>query len=236
MRYLGGKTRLAKRITQAIFDNTPKRDLYIEPMIGGGSVFTTTASNFKKAIGSDIHQDLMLMYQALQKGWLPPDSLTEEEYQYLKTQDPSPLRAFAGFGCSFGGKWFAGYARGGDKNYAGQSYRNIMKQLPTLTLPTNVFQFRDYTSFTPEEVNGAVMYFDPPYQHTTSYKGTAPFNHTLFFDTCRLYHQQGATVFVSEFNTPEDFTPVLEVQRPVGLGSSKHNTSYTTNTDRLFML
>ena len=36
----GGKSRLAKRIGAAILENTNQRGQYIEPMIGGGSVFT----------------------------------------------------------------------------------------------------------------------------------------------------------------------------------------------------
>ena len=39
MRYLGGKTRLAKHIANAILADTDRRGDYIEPMIGGGSVF-----------------------------------------------------------------------------------------------------------------------------------------------------------------------------------------------------
>ena len=36
MMYLGGKSRLAKRIGAAILENTDQRGQYIEPMIGGG--------------------------------------------------------------------------------------------------------------------------------------------------------------------------------------------------------
>ena len=36
MMYLGGKSRLAKRIGAAILENTNQRGQYIEPMIGGG--------------------------------------------------------------------------------------------------------------------------------------------------------------------------------------------------------
>ena len=35
VRYLGGKTRLAKQIAQAILEDTSERGTYIEPMIGG---------------------------------------------------------------------------------------------------------------------------------------------------------------------------------------------------------
>ena len=53
------------------------------------------------------------MWKALQSGWEPPDIVTEAEYQYIKDhkdEDPA-LAGFVGFGCTFGAKWFAGYAR-----------------------------------------------------------------------------------------------------------------------------
>ena len=37
MRYLGGKSRLAKRIGATILEHSNQRGYYIEPMIGGGS-------------------------------------------------------------------------------------------------------------------------------------------------------------------------------------------------------
>ena len=104
VRYLGGKTRLAKHIANAILTDTPNRKTYLEPMIGGGSVFAAMAPHFDFAVGADIHPDLILMYQALAQGWLPPTYVTEEEYQTLKHDpEPSALRGFVGFGCSFGG-------------------------------------------------------------------------------------------------------------------------------------
>ena len=101
MMYLGGKSRLAKRIGAAILENTNQRGQYIEPMIGGGSVFFELAPHFQKSFGGDIQEDLILMYRALADGWVPPDTVTEEEWRELRDSPPSALRAFAGFGCSF---------------------------------------------------------------------------------------------------------------------------------------
>ena len=112
MMYLGGKSRLAKRIGAAILENTDQRGQYIEPMIGGGSVFFELAPHFQMSYGGDVQEDLILMYQALADGWVPPDTVTEEEWRELRDSPPSAMRAFAGFGCSFGGRFFEGYARG----------------------------------------------------------------------------------------------------------------------------
>ena len=91
--YLGGKSRLAKRIGAAILENTNQRCQYIEPMIGGGSVFFELAPHFQKSFGGDIQEDLILMYQALADGWVPPDTVTEDEWRELRDSEPSALRA-----------------------------------------------------------------------------------------------------------------------------------------------
>ena len=49
MRYLGGKTRLAKHIAEAILTDTDSRSTYIEPMVGGGSVLAEMSPHFENA-------------------------------------------------------------------------------------------------------------------------------------------------------------------------------------------
>ena len=65
---------------------------------------------------SDVNRPLITMYKALQDGWIPPSTVTEEMYaEYKGIQDAEdPLTAFIGIGCSFSGKWFGGYARSGE--------------------------------------------------------------------------------------------------------------------------
>lgn len=43
------------------------------------------------------------------------------------------LTGFVGFGCSFGGKWFGGYAKNKtNTNYALQSKKSLLKDMATL--------------------------------------------------------------------------------------------------------
>ena len=231
VRYLGGKTRLAKHIAKAILDDTPNRKTYLEPMIGGGSVFTAMAPHFEHAIGADIHPDLIMMYEALANGWVPPSTVTEEEYQALKQEtEPSALRGFVGFGCSFGGRWFGGYARNtGGTNYAAHSKRSVLKQVPALE--DRSFVCTSYNAFEPKE--GAVVYLDPPYEGTTSYIRTPKFDHELFWEIARKWRDRGVLVYVSEFNAPEDFEVIWEKERKVGVGEQS-NAKYKTRIDRLY--
>ena len=120
------------------------------------------------------------MYQALADGWVPPTSLSEEEYRELKVAEPSALRGFAGFGCSFGGKWFDEFARGGGRDHANESYKALVRQAPTLR--GRQFMHQSYDQFPPGP--GDVVYLDPliwaqpvtkaPHVLTMTYFGTPP--------------------------------------------------------------
>lgn len=85
-------------------------------------------------IANDIHPELIIMWRALQKGWIPPSLVSEEDYVKAKAGEGFPfLRGFIGFGCSFGGKWFGGYARDSqERNYALQSKNSVLKQIASM--------------------------------------------------------------------------------------------------------
>lgn len=90
---------------------------------------------FSRKILNDRHKYLIAMLQGVQNGYNLPESITPEEYRYIrdhKDEDPA-LAGFVGFGCSFGGKWFGGYARNASgTNYALQSKRSLLKDMATL--------------------------------------------------------------------------------------------------------
>jgi DNA adenine methylase len=221
MQYLGGKFRIARELSKVILDATPERSLYWEPFIGGGNVFEHLAPHFARAIGSDIHPDLMLMWQALQDGWIPPDSISETEYAALKHAEPSALRGFAGFGCSFGGKWFAGYARGDQKRNYATNARNTLARQNSAWSATNVtFRCMDYAEFDPAA--GAVIYCDPPYAETTGYKSTPSFDHPKFWETAARWAAQGCHVFVSGYQAP--YAPLWAKQRNLEMQAGERRT------------
>lgn len=117
MQYIGGKFRIAKFIVPVLNRLRGDRD-YLEPFIGAANIFCKIPGT---RIGSDSHPDLILLLQAVRDGTIAfPDAVSEEEYQRIRREPPSALRGFVGFGCSFAGKWFGGYARDprSDRNYA----------------------------------------------------------------------------------------------------------------------
>ena len=69
--------------------------------------------------------------------------------------------------------------------------------------------------------DNAVVYCDIPYKQTSSY--LSEFDHDKFYDWCR---KQKATVFISEYQMPDDFYTVEEWQR-TSLLSSKSRAKVT---------
>ncbi len=128
MRYLGGKARIGKQLVAYLESVRKPGQAWVEPFCGGLWV-TYLASGTRLA--SDANKALITLYSHMQKGWVPPEVLSEDRYQEIKAKkdDADPLTAFAGFGCSFGGKWFGGYARNAQKsNYCAIAKRSITKK------------------------------------------------------------------------------------------------------------
>lgn len=185
--------------------------------MGGGAVTQHLAQKYTKVYASDAHEELMLMWRAVQDGWVPPTELSEAQWRELKDAEPSALRGFAGFGCSFGGKWFGGYARGVGRNFADEAVRNIMRFKPHMG---NVeFAHRSYMDIAPYP--GDVVYCDPPYEATTPY--SMGFDHEAFWAWATDLAKQGVHVYVSEYNAPEGWTCVWEKEQRMQVDSNKDN-------------
>ena len=235
MRYLGGKSRLAPAIRDAILEDTSARNRYIEPMVGGGAMLCAMAPHFAAVEAGDAVPDLVMMWAALQDGWEPPQELDEAAWRRLRESEPSAIRAFAGFGTPFGGRFFEGYARGGGVNYAAQTARALAKQAEVLRRFPVWFEHRDYAEW--DVRPGDVVYLDPPYSGTKPYTGAhsglRPFDHVSFWAQCRMWRESGAYVYVSEFSAPEDWTPIWSLERKVGLGEQS-GAEYQAKIDRVF--
>jgi DNA adenine methylase len=118
MRYFGGKAKIAKSLVACIQARIPYSEgkvIYVEPFVGGGWVLNAWGEYGEARYASDLNRHLIYMYVCLQQGWIPPDSITKQDYEYYKGLSKlegvnDPMIAFVGFGCSFAGKWFGGFA------------------------------------------------------------------------------------------------------------------------------
>lgn len=125
---------------------------------------------------------------------------------------PKRKKAFAGFGCSWGGKYFGGYARNNrGRNYCNNAKRTLLKDI---TKMQNVkFGCKDYRDI---EYNNALIYCDPPYEKKTEYT-TGSFDSNTFWQWCRDMQARGNTVIVSEYKAPDDFECIWSKNVKLGL-------------------
>lgn len=222
MHYLGGKHRIAAWLAEHIKPRAQGR--LFEAFHGGMSA--TVA--LQPAYAADAFEPLTRLVAALRAGWEPPDVVTEETYNAVRG-DGTPLEAFAGFCCSYSGKWYGGYARDGTgRNYAMNGKRSLAKKMAAVRGVE--FAHRDYF-WTPLRA-GDTLYCDPPYVGTTGYKGTAPFDHELFWSWCAWQASRGVLVFVSEFTGPP-WSVLAEVKSKSDMHTSKRTRD---TTEKLFML
>lgn len=217
---MGSKAKYAKEILPIILKDRKKDQLYVEPFCGGCNILDKVDG---PRIGNDVHYYLIQMWLALQQGWIPPDVVSEELYQDVRIHKeayPPALVGFIGFGCSYSGKWFGGYARGNTndgkpRNYCAESRRNVLKQIPQLLGVK--FLCGDYMQIDLPE--NSIIYCDIPYKDTTSYSNK--FDHHIFWEWCRIKSNEGHIVFVSEYIAPSDFKYVWQ---------KRVNNSLTANT------
>lgn len=200
MQYMGGKSRISKQIAEILNSAIDKDTPFISLFCGSCVIESKVQADIK--ILNDKHPYLIAMWQALQNGWMPPDVVTKEEYYRVKSNiDENPaLTGFVGFGCSFGGKWWGGYAkdkRGDD--YCGQAKRGLLKDLSGVVNAT--FTCLDYKDV--EIPDGAVVYCDPPYANTTGYT-LGQFDTNEFWEYVRQLSKR-CDVYISEESAPDDF-------------------------------
>ena len=198
MQYLGGKTRIAKALAAEINKVRRPGQLVWDAFCGGLSM-SCALSVAGPVLSTDACAPLIALYQAVQAGWEPPTVLSREEYHVARSlPDSDPLKAFAGFGCSFGGKWFGGYASGfnGPLTYVQLAARNVKRSV-TAGCKLARISFLDVE---PGPCD-AVLYLDPPYRGTTGYAGVPPFDYDAFGQAV-VDWSEFADVFVSEYAFP----------------------------------
>lgn len=225
MQYNGGKGSCAKEIAEIIKSRKKATDrVYWEPFCGAFSVGSELSEHFPVRIASDADRSIISMFSALQSGWVPLDTISEEEYRRVRKENNTldPMHAFCKFGCSFGGKPWGGYARSGNRNYAGNARNSLFKQRSRIQ---DVLFLR--ASFLEIELDADVIYCDPPYAGTTSVGTTTAWDEDLFWDWARD-KSRISTVFVSNIRAPDDFTEIWSKPLNDGLGSKKL-------TERLFV-
>lgn len=225
IRFVGGKSRLGQQIADVLitlYNGGP----YVEPFFGGGGMAKYTQFA-KPRIAFDIDENLIELYRAIKGGWLPPQHLNEFDYKALKHSPQSPLRTYAGYACSFGGKWFGGYARDatGKRDLTNESYKRILREREFID--DIEFYVSDYKDL--EIPENSLVYCDPPYANTLGYGHT--FKHEEFWEVVRGWSRHSIVV-VSEYEAPRDFEVLWEKSRKTYM---HHKATDKENIERLFI-
>lgn len=228
MQYNGGKAAVAKEIAEIIAECS-YGSTYWEPFVGAANVICRPELAHFTRYGSDLDPHIIMLLNAIKGGWVPPSEVSEEDYAKAKADtEPSALRGFIGYGCSFGGKFFGGYARSGNRNYAANAANSAIKQAPLLrrvSLLTSTYEAMPFGKVD-------TIYCDPPYKGTTRCGSSDDFNSDSFFEWCIERVKRGCTVFVSEFSAPPEFKELWRKELKDGLrkAGGKHSM-----TERLFV-
>jgi DNA adenine methylase len=206
---MGSKRRIAKHLLPIMLEKRLESQCWVEPFVGGANMIDKVNG---QRIGNDNNKYLIALFKAIQSGWIPPDACSEEEYKEIRNNKefyPEHLVGFIGHVCSFGGRFFNGYARNKEKyDYCLFAKKTILKQKESID--SVEFYCRDYKDLViPAK---SLIYCDPPYKGTEKYATSKSFNHEEFWQWCRDKVKENHTVFISEYNAPDDFECVKEIE------------------------
>lgn len=221
MYYRGSKARHAAEIIRVATAKRGPGQHWVEPFVGGGNVICRVPRDQGPRIGSDKNQYMIALLDAVgNRGWLPPETMTEAEWKKIKKNPdayPPELVAFAATGPTFGSKWFDVWARRKDNyyDYVACARNAIIAEQPLLK--GVIFKVSSYTDLTVPPTS--ILYCDPPYAGTGSddyagYKGSQVriavgeplsknvWNRNRFWQWADRMVDEGHQVYVSEYNGP----------------------------------
>lgn len=213
MQYNGGKSRQVKHISPIINSFLVNCPNYYEPFVGGMNIAPSLNTNCMML--SDGNKALVSMWNAAIHGYNFPNTVTETDYiQAFQRDDEDPLKAFILIGCSYGGIYKGGFARGVNGNYALLANKGIQRKINALAGKCNKVEHKMWDDF---DARGGVIYLDPPYISSRNYPGLPNFNHSSFWEKCRILARRNM-VLVSECDVPEDVEVLWErkVTRTLG--------------------
>ena len=207
MRYFGGKARISKPLAKFLNSELECGQPFVDMFCGSCNIVSKIDPN-RARIANDAHKYLISMWKHVIEGGSLPNIVTKEDYYAIKDEGEDWLRGFVGFGCSFAGKWWGGYARGRSRNYCINAKNSILKKLEGL----QGVSFTNYDYSKCPVPGQSLIYCDIPYKDSTPYckNEVGVFDHENFYKWCIEMEKHGHRVYVSEYskNVPKGATAV----------------------------
>lgn len=208
-RYYGSKQRIAKQLVKVMLDYLDQHLLrnnigqVIDCFCGTGSVSWQLAKKLNIPItASDHFQTMITTLQAIKNGWLPPTSITEKDFEDLKSNPSDPLHALVHISCSYQGRYLTDPFRLEWTNFNLSRLHRTIQNLDLRGIEFKCCKYIDYS-----EKTNCLIFCDPPYftanqsQWPENYKG---FLHDDFWPWVRMMSENNV-VLVTEFTAPDDF-------------------------------
>lgn len=229
---MGSKARFSKDIIPYMIELGDGKS-YVEPFVGGGNMIANIP-DIRPMFANDSNKYLIAMWKALQDGWFP-EYVDKDVYESCRRfEQPDHLVGWAGFNCSYSGKWFGGYAgkvqtKAGLRDYQEEAREHMKKQIPLIK--DVVFSNGSYDEMhIPED---AIIYCDPPYANTTGYKDK--FDNEKFWEWARTM-SVNHKVFISEYTAPDDFECIWFQETKSSLSANGKIGGNKVSVEKLFTL
>lgn len=238
MKYMGSKSKIQKYILPIILKDRFEGQLYYEPFAGGMNSICEVGG---ERLANDKNKYLIEMWKGLVNGNEYPTTITKEMYNIARDAYNNRIKhnlsddyiGWIGWMASYNGRFFdggySGHSAGATKrDYISEQIRNTMKQVDKMT--GTIFTSGDYNENILTEPT--IIYCDIPYFGTKQYDTSKNFNHDIFWQWCRDMKDKGHTIFVSEYNAPEDFRCIWQME----VTNSMHQTNTKKPIEKLFTL
>ena len=242
MKYQGNKNRYKKDILPIILNGWKgygEYRFYVEPFCGSCGILQYVNG---RRIANDKNKYLIAMWKSLVEKKDVPMRIDREFYNDVRDsfnkkdgRYPDYIIGWVGYMGSFNGRFFDGGYSGhcvavkdGTRDYITENIKNTIEQVSHL----HDVDFRscDYKEL--ELPTNSLVYADPPYKNTKQYMYSKDFDHDAFYEWCRKTVAEGHTLFVSEYNMPDDFECVWSK----GVTCAMNQTTTKQSVEKLFVI
>ena len=234
MKYVGSKNLIARDILGVMLPYRKPGQYWVEPFVGGANIIDKVKDGPK--IGADANKYLIALLKRMQQPGFEAPIINEMQYKQIK-ENPQIyedwLVAYCGFCLSRNGVWFSQYAGLYKKrNSTIEAKRNLEAQCHKIR--DVFFVCSDYRCL--DIPDKSIVYCDPPYESTLQPYSKRKFDSVAFWSWCRIMATRH-TLFISEFNAPDDFKCIWK--KVISKGFSKKINSFESRgkakLERLFV-